>query len=101
VLADVGFAHIRLLAWRPPRTLEGTQAVAAELWSFCDEFWPIDSQAQRPRCRINCPADLGHPNLVVVAGQAELDRVAPTAAKVADLASRVVPSERGCLGHSG
>jgi Domain of unknown function (DUF4253) len=42
VLAEVGFAHIRLLAQRPPRTLSDAQAVAAELWSFCDEFWPID-----------------------------------------------------------
>ena len=42
VLAEVGFAHIRLLARRPPRTRPDAQAVAAELWSFCDEFWPID-----------------------------------------------------------
>jgi hypothetical protein len=42
VLAEVGFAHIRLLARRPPRTLPDAQAVAAELWSFCDESWPID-----------------------------------------------------------
>jgi hypothetical protein len=42
VLAEVGFAHIRLLARRPPRTLPDAQAVAAELWGFCDEFWPID-----------------------------------------------------------
>jgi len=42
VLVEVGFAHIRLLARRPPRTLEDAQAVAAELWSFCDEFWPAD-----------------------------------------------------------
>jgi hypothetical protein len=42
VLVEVGFAHIRLLARRPPRTLPDAQAVAAELWSFCDEFWPID-----------------------------------------------------------
>lgn len=42
VLAEVGFAHIRLLAQRPPRTLPDAQAVATELWSFCDEFWPID-----------------------------------------------------------
>ncbi len=34
LLAEVGFAHIRLLARRPPRTLEAAQAVAAELWSF-------------------------------------------------------------------
>ena len=42
VLVEVGFAHIRLLARRPPRTLPDAQAVAAELWSFCDEFWPAD-----------------------------------------------------------
>jgi hypothetical protein len=38
----VGFAHIRLLARRPPRTLPDAQAVAAELLLMCDEFWPID-----------------------------------------------------------
>jgi hypothetical protein len=43
VLVEVGFDHIRLLARRPPRTLPDAQAVAAELWLFCDEFWPIDS----------------------------------------------------------
>jgi Domain of unknown function (DUF4253) len=42
VLIEVGFAHIRLLTRRPPRTRPDAQAVAAELWSFCDEFWPID-----------------------------------------------------------
>jgi hypothetical protein len=42
VLVEVGFAHIRLLARRPPRTLADAQAVAAELWTLCDEFWPID-----------------------------------------------------------
>jgi Domain of unknown function (DUF4253) len=42
VLAEVGFAHIRLLARRPPRTLPDAQAVAAELWPMCDEFWPAD-----------------------------------------------------------
>jgi hypothetical protein len=42
VLVEVGFAHIRLLARRPPRTLPDIQAVAAELWAMCDEFWPID-----------------------------------------------------------
>jgi hypothetical protein len=41
VLVEVGFAHIRLLARRPPRTLQDAQGVAAELWTFCDEFWPI------------------------------------------------------------
>jgi uncharacterized protein DUF4253 len=49
VLVEVGFAHIRLLAERPPRTLSDTQAVAAELWSFCAEFWPID----KPRTAVN------------------------------------------------
>lgn len=42
VLLEVGFAHIRLLARRPPRTLPEAQAVAAELWACCDEFWPAD-----------------------------------------------------------
>lgn|SRR5215469_6698830 len=42
VLVEVGFANIRILARRPPRTLPHTQAVAAELWPMCDEFWPID-----------------------------------------------------------
>lgn len=42
VLVEIGFAHIRLLARRPPRTLQDAQAVAVELWTFCDEFWPID-----------------------------------------------------------
>lgn len=39
VLIEVGFAHVRLLARRPPRTLRDAQAVAAELWAMCDEFW--------------------------------------------------------------
>jgi hypothetical protein len=42
VLVEVGFAHIRPLARRPPRTVPDAQAVAAELWPMCDEFWPID-----------------------------------------------------------
>jgi hypothetical protein len=42
VLMEVGFAHIRLLARRPPRTLPHAQAVAAELHLMCDEFWPVD-----------------------------------------------------------
>lgn len=41
VLVEAGFAHIRLLIQRPPRTLPEAQAVAAELWAFSDEFWPI------------------------------------------------------------
>jgi Domain of unknown function (DUF4253) len=42
VLLEVGFDYIRLLARRPPRTLPHAQAVAAELYLMCDEFWPID-----------------------------------------------------------
>jgi hypothetical protein len=40
VLVEVGFDHIRMLARRPPCTLPHAQAVAAELWAMCDEFWP-------------------------------------------------------------
>jgi hypothetical protein len=42
VLVEVGFAHIRIRARRPPRTLPDAHAVAAKLWPMCDEFWPID-----------------------------------------------------------
>ena len=42
MLVEAGFAHIRILARRPLRTLPNAQAVAAELWPMCDEFWPID-----------------------------------------------------------
>jgi len=42
VLVEVGFAHIRLLARRPPRTVPDAQVVAAELCPMCDQFWPID-----------------------------------------------------------
>lgn len=44
-LLEVGFAHIRLLATRPPRTLRDAQAVAAELWAMCDEFWPVGTMS--------------------------------------------------------
>jgi hypothetical protein len=36
-LLDVGFAEFRLLAERPPRTLEAAQRIAAEHFAFCDE----------------------------------------------------------------
>lgn len=42
VVVEVGFAGIRLLARRPPRTSRQAEAVAAELWAMSDEFWPID-----------------------------------------------------------
>ena len=47
VLVEVGFEHIRLLARRLPRTLPDAQAVAAELWPMCDEFWPLTGPARR------------------------------------------------------
>ena len=49
VLVEVGFDHIRMLARRPPRTLPDAQAVAAELWAMCDEFWPIDQPGTAAR----------------------------------------------------
>jgi hypothetical protein len=36
-LLQVGFAEIRLLAERPPRTLRAAEHVAAEHCAFCDE----------------------------------------------------------------
>lgn len=44
-LMEVGFAHIRLLAQRPPRALPDARAVAAELWAMCDEFWPAGTMS--------------------------------------------------------
>ena len=35
-LLEVGFADIRLLVSRPPRTLEAAQQIAAEHFAFCD-----------------------------------------------------------------
>jgi Domain of unknown function (DUF4253) len=34
---EVGFADLSLLAYRPPRTTEQAQRIAAEHWAFCDE----------------------------------------------------------------
>jgi hypothetical protein len=39
-LIEVGFDHIRMLVQRPPRTVPDAQAVAAELYVMCNEFWP-------------------------------------------------------------
>jgi Domain of unknown function (DUF4253) len=41
-LLEVGYDHIRLLVRRPPRTPPAAQAVAAEIWAMCDEFWAIE-----------------------------------------------------------
>ena len=40
VLLEVGFEHIRLLVQRPPRIRQAAEAIAAEHWAMCDEFWP-------------------------------------------------------------
>jgi hypothetical protein len=37
VLLQVGFAQIRLLVKRPPRTVVAAQLLAAEQYAFCDE----------------------------------------------------------------
>jgi hypothetical protein len=49
VLVEVGFDHIRLLVRRPPRVWPDAQAVAAELWAMCDEFWPPDQLGMAER----------------------------------------------------
>jgi Domain of unknown function (DUF4253) len=36
-LVEVGFAEIRLLVQRPPRSYEAAQRLAAEQFAFCDE----------------------------------------------------------------
>jgi len=58
-LLEVGFAHIRLLAQRPPRALPDAQAVAAELWAMCDEFWPAGTMTlgRSAAARLVPPAD--------------------------------------------
>jgi Domain of unknown function (DUF4253) len=42
-LLEVGFAEIRLLVQRPPRSLGTAQRVAAEHWAFADESDDIGS----------------------------------------------------------
>ena len=42
VLFEVGFANIRVLVTRPPRTRRAAELVAAEIHAMCDEFWPIE-----------------------------------------------------------
>jgi Domain of unknown function (DUF4253) len=37
-LLEVGFASVRLLVQRPPRTLEAAERIAAEQYGFADEF---------------------------------------------------------------
>ena len=42
VLFEVGFADVRVLVTRPPRTRRAAEFVAAEIRAICDEFWPIE-----------------------------------------------------------
>jgi hypothetical protein len=42
VLCEVGFANVRLLVTRPPRSRRAAELVAAEIRGMCDEFWPIE-----------------------------------------------------------
>jgi len=42
VLCGVGFADVRVLVTRPPRTLRAAALVAAEIRAVSDEFWPIE-----------------------------------------------------------
>jgi hypothetical protein len=42
VLCEVGFADVRMLVTRPPRTRRAAELVAAEIRAICDEFWPIE-----------------------------------------------------------
>lgn len=42
VLFEVGFADVRMLVTRPPRTRRAAELVAAEIYAMCDEFWPIE-----------------------------------------------------------
>ena len=39
---QVGFADVRVLVTRPPRTRRAAELVAAEISVMCDEFWPIE-----------------------------------------------------------
>jgi hypothetical protein len=38
MLLEVGFAHIKLLVLRPPRSQPAAEAAAAEIWAISDEF---------------------------------------------------------------
>jgi hypothetical protein len=42
VLCGVGFADVRVLVTRPPRTQRAAELVAAEIRTMCNEFWPIE-----------------------------------------------------------
>jgi hypothetical protein len=42
LLVSVGFADVRLLVTRPPRSRRAAELAAAEISIMCDEFWPIE-----------------------------------------------------------
>jgi hypothetical protein len=42
VLCGVGFADVRVLVTRPPRTRRTAELVAAEIRTMCNEFWPVE-----------------------------------------------------------
>lgn len=42
VVFEVGFADVRVLVTRPPRTRRAAELVAAEICTMCNEFWPIE-----------------------------------------------------------
>jgi uncharacterized protein DUF4253 len=42
LLVEVGFADVRLLVTRPPRSPRAAELAAAEIYCMCDEFWPIE-----------------------------------------------------------
>jgi hypothetical protein len=54
VLCQVGFADVRLLVTRPPRTRQAAELVAAEISVICDEFWPIE----RPGTALKAVAEI-------------------------------------------
>jgi hypothetical protein len=39
---EVGFDHVRVLVKRPPLTQQAAEAIAVEIRTMCDEFWPIE-----------------------------------------------------------
>jgi len=50
VLCEVGFASTRVLVTRPPRARRAAELVAAEIFTMCDEFWPIEHPGMAFKC---------------------------------------------------
>ena len=58
-LLEIGFAEIRLLVQRPPRSLEAAQRIAAEHYAFadeCDECGGVSYVAEITASLLNHPA---------------------------------------------